>query len=220
MSHELREANPQQGEAGCDLMEAKLQQAKAALREEIRARLGTLLVHDRVSVSKKCRALLREQCVWSRADAILFFASLPEELNLWPLLHEALAAGKVVALPRFISHTQGYGAAEVRDVHRDLVLRKLDILEPSAACQAVSLNQLDLVLVPGVAFDVQGRRLGRGRGYYDRLLADVRGVKCGVGFDEQIVESVPVGPLDVYLDCILTPTRWVVVNKASVQSAP
>ncbi|MCU0786187.1 MAG: 5-formyltetrahydrofolate cyclo-ligase [Verrucomicrobia bacterium] len=194
-------------------MDAKLQQDKAALREEIRARLEKRSDYHRSSVSKKCCALLREQRVWARAKSVLFFASLPEEPNLWPLLHEALAAGKVVALPRFISHTQGYGAAEVRDVHRDLALRKLKILEPSAACSEVSLNRLDLVLVPGVAFDLHGHRLGRGKGYYDRLLANVRGVKCGAGFDEQIVDAVSVGPLDIHLDCLLTPTRWVEIAK-------
>jgi 5-formyltetrahydrofolate cyclo-ligase len=71
---------------------------------------------------------------------------------------------------------------------------------------------LDLVLAPGVAFDLQGHRLGRGKGFYDRLLADVRGVKCGVAFDEQIVDAVPVGPLDVGVDCLVTPTRWLEVG--------
>jgi 5-formyltetrahydrofolate cyclo-ligase len=71
------------------------------------------------------------------------------------------------------------------------------------------LNRLDLVLVPGVAFDARGGRLGRGKGFYDRLLSAVNGTKCGVAFDEQIVDAVPVGPLDVLVNCILTPTRWI-----------
>jgi 5-formyltetrahydrofolate cyclo-ligase len=64
-------------------------------------------------------------------------------------------------------------------------------------------------LVPGVAFDLHGRRLGRGKGFYDRLLADVRGKTCGVAFDEQIVREVPVEPHDSDVNCILTPTRWI-----------
>ena len=68
--------------------------------------------------------------------------------------------------------------------------------------------RLDLVLVPGVAFDLHGRRLGRGRGYYDRLLSQVGGRTCGVAFDEQVVSEVPVEAHDVLLNCILTPTRW------------
>ena len=73
----------------------------------------------------------------------------------------------------------------------------------------VSLNRLDFILVPGVAFDLHGRRLGRGRGYYDILLAKVRGTTCGVAFDEQIVREVPVEPHDSDVNCILTPTRWI-----------
>ena len=67
---------------------------------------------------------------------------------------------------------------------------------------------LDVVLVPGVAFDLGGRRLGRGAGYYDRLLTGVRGTTCGVAFDEQISGELPVEPHDVHVNCILTPTRW------------
>jgi 5-formyltetrahydrofolate cyclo-ligase len=70
------------------------------------------------------------------------------------------------------------------------------------------MNRLDLILVPGLAFDLNGRRLGKGKGYYDRLLAGVSGIKCGVAFDEQVVSEVPAGPHDVRVNCILTPTRW------------
>ena len=79
----------------------------------------------------------------------------------------------------------------------------------SPTCAPALLNSLDLVLVPGVAFDLHGRRLGRGKGYYDQLLAGVCGTTCGVAFDEQIVREVPLEPHDVLMNCILTPTRWV-----------
>jgi 5-formyltetrahydrofolate cyclo-ligase len=71
-----------------------------------------------------------------------------------------------------------------------------------------------LILVPGVAFDLRGYRLGRGKGFYDQLLAAVRGPTCGVGFDEQIVDAVPVEPHDVRLSCLLTPTRWIELQAA------
>jgi 5-formyltetrahydrofolate cyclo-ligase len=63
-------------------------------------------------------------------------------------------------------------------------------------------------LVPGLAFDPSGRRLGRGKGFYDRLLAMVRGRKCGIAFEEQVVPEIPVEPHDIRLDCLLTPRRW------------
>ena len=67
----------------------------------------------------------------------------------------------------------------------------------------------DLILVPGVAFDLHGRRLGRGKGFYDQLLAAVRGTTCGVAFEQQMVREVPVEPHDIHLNSILTPTRWI-----------
>jgi len=73
----------------------------------------------------------------------------------------------------------------------------------------ISGNRLDLILVPGIAFDLRGRRLGRGKGYYDRWLPALRGKTCGVAFDEQIVDDIPLEPHDVVVNCILTPTRWI-----------
>jgi len=84
-----------------------------------------------------------------------------------------------------------------------------NIREPKPDCAKVPFVDFDLVLVPGTAFDLRGNRLGRGMGFYDRLLAKIRGVKCGLGFDEQIAVEIPVEPHDVRMDFILTPTRCV-----------
>ncbi len=61
------------------------------------------------------------------------------------------------------------------------------------SCAEISLNQFDLILVPGMAFDLSGNRLGRGRGFYDRLLEQASGIKCGVGYDFQLLEKIPDG---------------------------
>jgi 5-formyltetrahydrofolate cyclo-ligase len=120
-----------------------------------------------------------------------------------------LAAGKTVALPAFTPDANRYTASQILDPARDLVVGRFGIREPGPACPVIPLNRLDLVLVPGIAFDARGGRLGRGQGFYDRLLADVRGTKCGVAFAEQLVDVVPMGSLDIRLNCILTPTRWI-----------
>ena len=192
---------------------------KAALRRRVSAQLKAVTTAQRAVASVQARALLAQQRHWQRAGSILLYAPMAEELDVWSLLVQALAAGKVVALPRFRPETKTYIACQVLDAAHDVGIGHFGIREPSVSCPEIPLNRLDLVLVPGVAFDFQGRRLGRGKGFYDRLLADVHGVKCGVGFDEQIVEVVPVGPLDVHLDCILTPTRWVEAKRSEDQSA-
>jgi 5-formyltetrahydrofolate cyclo-ligase len=186
-----------------------LQDRKAALRQEIRQVLAEMSLQKQASGSVQACALLREKPVWAQARAILFYAPLPGELDVWPLLEEAVKAGKVAALPRYVAATQTYTACQVRDLARHLEPGQFGIREPLQTCPEIELNQLDLTLVPGVAFDFHGRRLGRGKGFYDQLLPAVRGQTCGTAFDEQIVSEVPVEPRDVRLSCILTPTRWI-----------
>jgi 5-formyltetrahydrofolate cyclo-ligase len=183
-------------------------QVKIELRQKIHRALKTISAQQRVVASQQACSLLEQQSVWKSARTIAFYAPLPEELDIWPLLRDSLSTGKTVALPRFDSVTQRYVACQIQHLTNDISAGQFGIREPGAHCVAVPLNRLDLVLVPGVAFDLRGRRLGRGKGFYDQLLADVRGTKCGVAFDEQIVAEIPVEPHDIHLDCILTPTRW------------
>ena len=190
-------------------MTESLDNAKAILRRQVQARVRSLPPAELLTASANLCALLRRENVWREARSVLLFTPLPDEPDIWPLLSEALAAGKAAALPSFVPGTNTYTARQIIELTRDLVPGKFGIREPAATCLEVPLNRLDLVLVPGIAFDPRGGRLGRGRGFYDRLLVAVNGLKCGVAFDEQLVDAVPVGPMDVRLNCILTPTRWI-----------
>lgn len=181
---------------------------KNTLRQELRRRLQTLSPAERERHSIQACALLKQQPIWRDAKSILFYAPLPGELNIWPLLADALAANKEVILPQFNSSTGQYTGCRITHLENDLSPGRFGIREPKSHCSEISLNRLDLALVPGVGFDLMGRRLGRGKGFYDRLLAQISGIKCGIAFDEQIVGNIPVEPHDVHLNCILTPTRW------------
>jgi len=163
----------------------------------------------RAQAAAQARALLEKQTRWQAAKTILFFAPHREELDVWPLLESALALGKTIVLPRFDAAANGYVSCQIKNLVTDITPGQFGIREPRSSCAVVPLNWLDFVLVPGVAFDLHGRRLGRGQGYYDQILPAVRGTTCGVAFDEQIVSEVPVGPHDVSFGCLLTPTRWV-----------
>ena len=186
-----------------------LDHAKAKLRSEIRGGLKNLSSEKRASDSVKVRALLPQQPFWKTADTILFFAPLPGELDLWPMLEETLAGGKFVALPCFDPDKLLYTPRRVTNLHEQLVSGRFGIREPAANCTEIPLADLDLVLVPGITFDLQGHRLGRGKGFYDRLLANFGGTKIGIAFDEQLVEVIPTENQDVQMGFILTPTRCV-----------
>ena len=182
---------------------------KALLRREILAELARIPQEKRVEVSSQACALLRQQTCWRRARSVLFYAPIQNELDVWPLIDTALAEGKLAALPRYIRKANVYTACRICDPPRDVAAGHLRIREPREHCSEVPLKHLDFVLVPGVAFDMHGCRLGRGKGFYDRLLQAIVGTTCGVAFEEQIVREVPVEPHDVHLDCILTPRRWI-----------
>jgi 5-formyltetrahydrofolate cyclo-ligase len=181
---------------------------KDELRRRLRATLKSIDPSQRAEASRRAAERLRRQSVWKNARSVLFYAPMSSEIDLVPLFSDAFREGKKLALLRFLSEEKAYSAFEISDFST-CVPGKFGIIEPNENCAMIALNQLDLVLVPGVGFSNDGHRLGRGQGFYDRLLARVTGIKCGVAFDEQIIEQVPAEPHDVRMNCILTPMRWI-----------
>lgn len=188
-------------------MSQSIPELKSELRRQLRAGSRAKTPAERALASEQIRQRLRKQEIWQQAQAVLFYTPLAEEPDLWPLAAEALASGKQVALPRYSAAEDIYTVCAVQDLS-DLSVARFGILEPSEACPLFNVNRLDMALVPGIGFDFSGHRLGRGKGYYDRLLAQVPGFKCGVAFDWQVIGEIPTEPHDVWLNCILTPTLW------------
>ena len=179
--------------------------SKAALRRQIRAALDKISPAVRAVESAELVERLKTQM--PSAHTILFFAPLPDELDIWPVLELSMALGTTCALPFFDVVKKTYGARALERLATDIVTGKFGVREPAAGCAEISLEKFDLVLVPGMAFDHFGNRLGRGQGFYDRLLEKISGVKCGVGYDFQLRENIPAEPQDVKVDFILTPSR-------------
>lgn len=183
-------------------------QEKAAIRAQVRARLKSMREDERCAASAEvCRRL--RQAMLPKATTILFYAPFAEEVDLWPLLEEALRHGKQVALPRFDPQAGKYEARVVTNPATDVVVGTFRIREPREQCPVLNAARVDWILVPGLAFDLQGHRLGRGTGHYDRLLSEIQGSRCGVGFDVQIVAELRCEPHDCRMDALVTPTRWI-----------
>ena len=182
---------------------------KPALRARLRAELKALSTEARVAASTELCARVKSSAAWQSARALLLFFPVPSEPDIASLLADALAADKLLALPRFNAATQAYEAVRVLDLARELAEGPFKVREPVAECPVVPMNRLDLALVPGLGFDARGGRLGRGMGHYDRLLAGFAGLKIGVAFDGQIVPEIPREPHDIALDAVVTPTRWI-----------
>jgi 5-formyltetrahydrofolate cyclo-ligase len=180
---------------------------KAELRQRMREAVRAIPADARTASARRLCEILVSQIIWAQATSVLCFAPLSDEPDITAVVEDALSAKKMVALPRFDS-TSGVYSAAVITARSQLVRGPFGALEPGPGCPLLPLNQLDLILVPGVAFDLAGRRLGRGKGFYDRLLAGVRGHKCGVAFEEQLVAQLSEEPHDVRVDSIVTPRRW------------
>lgn len=171
---------------------------------------------QREADARAMRERLCQQACWREARSVLLFVPIAEEPDIRPLFAVAREAGKALCLPRYETLARVYEVCQVSEPERELTPGRFGVLEPVAGCAIFPRNRLDFALVPGLCFDECGHRLGRGKGYYDRLLGPVRGVKCGVAFEEQLVSAIPLESHDLKLDCILTPRRWIFAGRASV----
>ena len=139
---------------------------------------------------------------------LVLYAALPDELPTRPLYEIARASGKVLLWPRMARR----GDLEFAPCPRweDLTRERYGVLAPPPEQESVRLGPEDLLLVPGVAFDLRGGRLGRGGGYFDRALGEMgeRGpFPLGVGFECQLVEEVPREPHDRPVGAVVTERR-------------
>ncbi len=141
---------------------------------------------------------------FAAARRVALYASLPDELPTGPLLDAVRAARKTELWPRFDAGRPLEFAACARE---ELVPGRHGVSVPQASLPASALGRGDLVIVPCVAFDAAGRRLGRGGGYYDRTFppgAEDGAVLAGVGYGFQLLEEVPAERHDRRLDLMVT----------------
>lgn len=188
---------------------APLRAAKLAVRRQILAARDGLSADYRAAAARTIAERLAALPTFARARTVLLTIAFRSEWDTLPLVHAALALGKIVAVPRINAAARMLDLFAITDPARDIVPGFHDIPEPVVLCAKVPVAAIDWVLVPGVAFDATGRRLGYGGGYYDRLLplfapdtARVAGA-----FDLQIVDRVPAAPHDLTVDAIVTEAR-------------
>ena len=146
-------------------------------------------------------AKLQQNERFRQAHTILLYSALPDEVPTLQLMNELTAQGRQVVLPRVVSDTE----MELRcyTSSNDLVKGAFGIMEPVGELFTDYVS-IDVAVIPGMAFDREGHRLGRGRGYYDRFLSRVPYIyKIGVCFPSRLVDHVPTDPHDIIMDCIV-----------------
>ena len=147
---------------------------------------------------------------YRRARTVLAYAGFGGELQTEDFLRRTLDLRKTLLLPRVNRETKSLDIYEVKDLERDLESGTWGIREPNPGiCSPADIRAVDFVLVPGVAFDSRGGRLGYGAGFYDRLLANRPSQAWLVAgaFEIQMIEHVPMQERDVPVDVIVTEQR-------------
>ena len=155
---------------------------------------------------------------FERARTLAIYAPMGAEVDPSDIAAEALARGKRLAYPVLAGATRPLRFAVCTP--GALVTGPLRCLVPPPEAEAVAPDTIDLVLVPGIAFDGAGRRLGRGRGHYDATLATLRpdAVRVGLAFELQVVPEVPQEAHDAPLDVVVTEAR-ILWRRATPDSA-
>jgi 5,10-methenyltetrahydrofolate synthetase len=194
-----------------DLYDAGLQgtalrEAKLALRRQVLAARDQLAPDVRAKAAAEIVARLAALPSFRAARAVLLTLPFRGEWDTLPIVNAALGAGQAVVVPRVNVAARMLELHAIVDPLRDIGAGLQGIPEPLSHCEAVAPAAIDWVLVPGVAFDRAGRRLGYGGGYYDRLLPSLprHAPRIAGAFRVQLVNRVPAGPHDIAVDAIVT----------------
>lgn len=181
---------------------------KTVLRQSILARRRALSAEERHAADIRAQQYLLDCPEFAAAATVALYAPVHGEVATGLLMEEASARGKRLLYPA-VRH----GSIEFCAVALASALRKgtYGIAEPGPECPRVDVAEADLIVVPGVAFDRRGHRIGYGKGYYDRALhrLEGQGHLVGLCYEFQLVEKIVGEPHDVIMDMIVTDTKVV-----------
>jgi 5-formyltetrahydrofolate cyclo-ligase len=176
--------------------------SKADIRKKIEMRRSTLEAEWIQTASAAVVANLVSMREFAEASSVALYLAIGGELDLDGLIQPCREMNKTICIPVFNRDCKIYELAEITP-DTQFKTGHYGIREPADAF-TVAVNQIDFMCVPGVAFDANGNRLGRGGGYYDRLLDGFHGYTAGVAFDFQILPKIPVNIHDRPVDALIT----------------
>jgi len=188
-------------------------ESKESLRQQMRERRSSLAPEFREEAGAQIAGRLRSREEFRSSQNTALYWALPGEVPTQGLIGDLLQAGRKVFLPRL-----GGPALEFAEVSQeaDLIPGNYGIREPEGAIPSVPINQLDLILMPGLAFDGHGHRLGWGKGYYDRTLNGYTGRRWALAFDFQIFDEIPADDRDEGVDWVFTERRSIDCRNARI----
>ena len=178
---------------------------KKELRQHLRQATEAISPEDLHTRSLRACNLLMTTPEYQRAEIVMVFLSLPNEIDTTPLVLHSWRDRKRVLAPKVSWEQRRMLPIEIRSLSDDVSQSPMGLREPAQGVP-IPVAIIDLVVVPGLGFDTHGNRIGRGRGFYDRFLAhpDWNGTACGLAFEEQVVDEVPITEHDMQVDMLVT----------------
>ena len=178
---------------------------KGALRHELKAKLVQMSRTDRVKKSKMICEHVIGSDVFHEASVVMAFLSLPHEVETTPIILTAWQQGKTVAVPKVSWEQRHMIPVELSSLETGLEADDKGLRNPTNG-NPVPFDEIDLVITPGLGFDKEGNRLGRGGAYYDRFFSSHKtsAARWAVAFSEQMCDAVPHDNDDVPVNAVVT----------------
>lgn len=187
---------------------------KKALRKEIIEKRNNMDLVKKEEMDEKILNKFYESKYYKEAEKIFMYISYGSEINTRKIIDKALKDNKKIFVPRTEFKTRSMDAVEITTLH-NLIESKYGILEPSKEKPHIDPNELDLIVVPGVAFDRNGGRMGYGAGFYDRYFKKIskdninKIMKLALAYELQLLDRVPMNEQDVPVNYIITENGFV-----------
>lgn len=189
-------------------MDGKQIDRKEKVRHLVRDRISSMSVELRAEKSSKVISRLKDIEEFSKAGCIMTYVSKRDEVDTTGLIRDIIKLGKRVVVPRVDETRNELMPCEIANL-KELDVGAFGVMEPDLKqIRPVATDDIDLIIVPGRAFDTRCNRLGRGKGYFDRFLKKIGRSKriIGLAFSEQILENIPRDENDVKVDMVVTDT--------------
>lgn len=179
--------------------------SKATVRRQLRQLLNDMSDGDRRIKSATACTLVSQTAEFNAARVIMLYLSTPTEPDTAPLALRAWQDGKTVVVPKVSWDQRRMLPVEITSLQTNIEVIGPGVREPTSGAP-IPVDLVDLVIVPGLGFSVDGHRIGRGMGFYDRFLAqrEFLGVSCGLAFEEQVLDSLPLQAHDMPLAMLVS----------------
>ncbi len=190
----------------------EIQATKDQIRKETVAGLNALSKSEQNAKIKAIEARLFEFANFLESRIILLYVGGENEIPTGPILERTAQYGKIVVLPTFDSENFRMKLMKVDNLEKDLIDGPRGVAEPNPErCKRVPIEKVDIAIIPGIAFDEKGARIGTGKGYYDRLIPklSITTRKVSLALEEQMVPQIPMESHDKFVDIIITDKRIV-----------